>query len=89
MHDNAFAAKRFRRNTAQQGVSKHCINFQILGSKKLAAMQQKELGKRSSIFRSFNELEDQSVGCIPRACPFSLALSLLMQQVEFVRFRHL
>ena len=44
--NNAFAAKRLTRNAAQQpikqqnGQNKHCINFQIFGSKRLAAMQQ-------------------------------------------------
>src|SRR6516165_6648109 len=41
-----FAAKRLTRNAAQQPIkqqneqNKHCINFQIFGSKKLVAMQQ-------------------------------------------------
>ena len=42
--NNAFANKRFTRNAVLQ-INKHCINFQILESKILIAMQQKDLGK--------------------------------------------
>jgi hypothetical protein len=51
MHDNALAAKSLTRKRGSTGckIKYTCIKLQIFGSKKLAAMQQKELtGSRGS-----------------------------------------
>jgi hypothetical protein len=65
MHDNAFATKRFTRQQGVKQTKQALYQFSDFWKQKLTAMQQKELEKRSIIFRSLNELEDRSLECIP------------------------